>query len=313
MSIGRDDYQERKEARIDRLEQRAASARSVSDSAYKASHDILGMIPMGQPILVGHHSEGRHRRDLDRANRNMRKSYEASKKADYYASRAASAASNTAIRSDDPDAVEKLEAKLSAMQAAQERDKSLNAYYRKHKTLRGFEDISDEEAAKLDAQLSSMREAIRRPFPAWVLSNRNGEMKRIKDRLAQLRKVDEMEHTEIEFDGGTIITNEDVNRVQILFDEKPDDATRSNLKGYGFRWSKTERAWQARRTPQNLRRACYALGIDLPEPTPAPQPDPDQVTDHSGGTAQDTAPSSAEDNTDGIQTAADGQALFPFA
>ena len=38
-----------------------------------------------------------------------------------------------------------------------------------------------------------------------------------------------MEHTEIEFDGGMIITNEDVNRVQILFDEKPDEARLKNL------------------------------------------------------------------------------------
>ncbi len=34
------------------------------------------MIPMGQPILVGHHSEGRHRRDLERHDRDMRKAIE---------------------------------------------------------------------------------------------------------------------------------------------------------------------------------------------------------------------------------------------
>lgn len=321
MSIGREDYQERKEARIDHMEERAARAQAESAAASKSAHEIMRHIPPGQPILVGHHSERHHRRDLDRIDRSMRKSVEASEKASYYASRAASAASNTAIRSDDPDAVEKLEAKLASMQAAQERDKARNAWYRKHKTMKGCPGITDEDAAKADAELAELdaqpySSGHNVPVPAWVLSNRNGEMKRIKDRLAQLRKVDEMEHTEIEFDGGTIITNEDVNRVQILFDEKPDDATRSNLKGYGFRWSKTERAWQALRTPQNLRRACYALGIDPPKPTPAPQPDPDPATDHGGGTTQDTAPpapSSAEDNTDGIQTAADGQVLFPFA
>ena len=93
----------------------------------------------------------------------------------------------------------------------------------------GCPGITDEDAASADAQLAEMREGIRRPVPAWQLSNRNGEIKRIKDRLAQLRKVDEMEHTEIEFDGGTIITNEEINRVQILFDEKPDEARLKNL------------------------------------------------------------------------------------
>ena len=308
MSIGREDYQERKEARIDRMEERAARAQAESSAASHAAHEIMRLIPPGQPILVGHHSERHHRRDLDKIDRNMRKSIEAGEKSAYYSSRAASAASNHAISSDDPDAVEKLEAKLAKLQAAQERDKELNAWYRKHKTMKGCPGITGEDAASADAQLAEMREGIRRPVPAWQLSNRNGEIKRIKDRLAQLRHVDEMEHTEIEFDGGTIISNEDVNRVQILFDEKPDEATRSKLKSNGFRWSRTEGAWQTQRTPQNLRRACYLLGIDPPKPAPAHTADSDDT--------QDAAPQDEPASTDAtseIQTVADGQALFPLA
>ena len=308
MSIGREDYQERKEARIDRMEERAARAQAESSAASHAAHEIMRLIPPGQPILVGHHSERHHRRDLDKIDRNMRKSIEAGEKSAYYSSRAASAASNHAISSDDPNAVEKLEAKLAKLQAAQERDKELNAWYRKHKTMKGCPGITGEDAASADAQLAEMREGIRRPVPAWQLSNRNGEIKRIKDRLAQLRKVDEMEHTEIEFDGGMIITNEDVNRVQILFDEKPDDATRSKLKSNGFRWSRTEGAWQTQRTPQSLRRACYLLGIDPPKPAPAHTADSDDT--------QDAAPQDEPASTDAtseIQTVADGQALFPLA
>ncbi len=92
MSIGCEDYQERKEARIDRFEQRAASAQAESAAASHAAHEIMRLIPPGQPILVGHHSERRHRRDLDKIDRNMRKSIEADEKAAYYSSRAASAA-----------------------------------------------------------------------------------------------------------------------------------------------------------------------------------------------------------------------------
>ena len=131
MSIGREDYQERKEARIDRMEERAARAQAESSAASHAAHEIMRLIPPGQPILVGHHSERHHRRDLDKIDRNMRKSIEAGEKSAYYSSRAASAASNHAISSDDPNAVEKLEAKLAKLQAAQERDKELNAWYRK--------------------------------------------------------------------------------------------------------------------------------------------------------------------------------------
>jgi len=255
MSIGREDYAERKEARIDRLESRAAKAQAESTAAYNSARSIMEHIPPGQPILVGHHSEKRHRRDLDKIDRNMRKSAEADEKAGYYAARAEAAASNTAISSDDPEAIEKLETKLAKLQAAQEEDKALNAYYRKHKTVKGFPGISDEEAARADKKLSEMREAIRRPVPSWQLSNRNGEMARLKKRIESLRQVDQMEHVEVEFDGGVIVTNEEINRVQIIFDNKPDEDVRRELKRWGFRWSPREGAWQAQRTPHYLHRA----------------------------------------------------------
>lgn len=285
MSIGRKDYQERKDARIDRMEERAARAQAESTAASHTAHKIMLHIPPGQPILVGHHSERHHRRDLDKIDRNMRRSIEAEEKAAYYADRALSAANNTAISSDDPEAVDKLEAKLSKLKAAQERDKALNAYYRKNKTVKGFPGISDEEADHADKELSEMREAIRRPIPSWQLSNRNAEINRLKKRIESLRVVDQMEHVEIGFDGGQIVTNEDVNRVQILFDEKPDEAIRSKLKTYGFRWSPKERAWQAPRTPVYLRLAKYIFGVT------------DETTASSGersDTQQEAAPTTIE-------------------
>ena len=317
MSIGREDYNDRREERAERLEERASKARAESHAAFQVAHEIGSRIPMGQPILVGHHSEKHHRRDLDKIDRNMRKSVDADKKAAYYDRRAEPARSNSAISSDDPDAVEKLEAKLAAYQAAQERDKARNAWYRKHKTMKGFPGVTDEEAARIDAELAEMREEIRRPVPAWQLSNRNGEISRLKKRLESLRSVDEMEHVEIEFDGGTIITNEDVNRVQILFDTKPDEDTRAKLKSNGFRWSPKEGAWQTLRTPHNLRRACYVLGIDPPEHktgedvavTVTPTTGADK-----GDAAQDAAAMAtpgAEEIADELRTAADGQVLFP--
>ena len=49
--------------------------------------------------------------------------------------------------------------------------------------------------------------------------------------------------------------NEEINRVQIIFDAKPDEAVRRELKSWGFRWSPREGAWQAQRTPHYLHRA----------------------------------------------------------
>ena len=100
-----------------------------------------------------------------------------------------------------------------------------------------------------------MRGTFRRPVPSYQLSNRNAEITRLKKRIELLRQVDKMEHVEIAFDGGVIVTNEEINRVQIIFDAKPDEAVRRELKSWGFRWSPREGAWQAQRTPYYLRRA----------------------------------------------------------
>jgi hypothetical protein len=83
--------QERAESRADRMEDRADDARREAESRFKAERAILEHIPMGQPILVGHHSEKRHRSDLARADNHMRKAVEATEKRDHYRQRAAAA------------------------------------------------------------------------------------------------------------------------------------------------------------------------------------------------------------------------------
>lgn len=62
----------------------AENAEKRSDAAYNASHEISKYIPFGQPILVGHHSEKRHRRDIEKINNYMGKSCEEMEKAEKY-------------------------------------------------------------------------------------------------------------------------------------------------------------------------------------------------------------------------------------
>lgn len=69
-----DATQQRAADRAERLAERAEKHQAAGDAAFAQVERIHNMIPMGQPILVGHHSEGRHRKDLDRIDRNMRKS-----------------------------------------------------------------------------------------------------------------------------------------------------------------------------------------------------------------------------------------------
>jgi len=52
--------------RADRLTERAERVQAQAGAASERAHAIGDGIPLGQPILVGHHSERRHRRDLAR-------------------------------------------------------------------------------------------------------------------------------------------------------------------------------------------------------------------------------------------------------
>ena len=71
------------EERAEHYQERADKAEARRAVAHQKADTIAGMIPFGQPILVGHHSERRHRRDLDRIDRNMRTAIEEGKKAEH--------------------------------------------------------------------------------------------------------------------------------------------------------------------------------------------------------------------------------------
>jgi hypothetical protein len=107
------DRAERAESRADWLDERAGKAAARSEAAQAASDRISDHIPFGQPILVGHHSEGRARRDAERIHAGMRKAIDEADYADDLARRSNAAAAHMAHR-EDPRVtmrrIEKLEA-----------------------------------------------------------------------------------------------------------------------------------------------------------------------------------------------------------
>lgn len=82
---------ERAEARADRFAGYAENAAGQSQAAEAGARSIQKYIPFGQPVLVGHHSQRRHERDLERIDRGLRRSVEEDRKADHWAQRADSA------------------------------------------------------------------------------------------------------------------------------------------------------------------------------------------------------------------------------
>ena len=159
------------------------------------------------------------------------------------------------ISADDADAIAKLEKKLERHQEAQAQMKAINAYYRKHKTLDGCPVLTPEGVERLKADMASSWQTQDRPYPTWQLSNNNAEIRRIKSRIEQLTKQREMGYVGWEFDGGTVEANLEANRLQILFNSKPDNDTRNAIKSCGFRWSPRAGAWQRQLNDNAIRAA----------------------------------------------------------
>ena len=169
------------------------------------------------------------------------------------------------ISADDPQAVQKLERKLAGLEKAQETMKAVNAYYRKHKTLDGCPHLSAESIEKMKADMASQWHIEDKPYPTWALSNNSAEIRRVKERIKSLSQQREIGYVGWEFEGGKVETNAEANRLQILFEEKPDAATREELKSNGFRWSPKAEAWQRQLTDNAYRSADYIKAI-LPFP-----------------------------------------------
>lgn len=232
-------FHERKQNRIDHAKKQAKKNEELSDSLFTKASQMASIIPMGQPILVGHHSEKSDRNYRKKIHNTFGKAIEAEDKAKYYQDKAETIESNDAISSDDPDALARLKEKLASLERNQVFMKVANQCLRK-KDKAGF--------LKLEMATEEMWEELNGPnefgFPHYKFSNNSAEIRRIKDRIAQLEKIQALETKEMRVGDAAIVINVEANRVQILFDSIPPEEMRKKLKSNGLRWSPSQGAWQ---------------------------------------------------------------------
>ena len=167
----------------------------------------------------------------------------------------------------DPHAREMLTDQLQKLQTQLDRNKAMNAYYRKHKSFVGFPGLTAEAAAKLTADFADTCQRcpwVKHPIPDYELTSLRGKIKRTQARLDELDKRTEQAQQPADntkFPGGEIVRNTEADRLQIIFDEKPDDEQRDALKQNGFRWSPRYGAWQRQLTQNAEIAARRALGL----------------------------------------------------
>jgi hypothetical protein len=164
---------------------------------------------------------------------------------------------NNAISASDPQAVEKLTARLNECKDFQETAKGVNAYWRRTGTCIGAPGITDVLAARMEEKISSATLSWERvPYSDYILKNNYAEMKRLEKRITEITRNQDVGFSGWEFYDGRAEANTEMNRLQLFFDEKPNDVERNRLKANGFKWAPSQGAWQ-RQLNDN---AIYAAG-----------------------------------------------------
>jgi len=256
------DFESKRAEKAARFRELAEKHENISTGQHFAARQQFEMIPLGQPIIVGHHSKKRHRSHLKRIDQHFAKAAQHHDTAEHYRRRAAALESNRAIFSDDPDATEKLVDKIERLKKRQGMMKRANLLIRKA-DREGLAELgfSEETIAKLFSADFDGRVG----FPSYALTNNSANIRRLEKRWADLQQAQSGATTEEEFPGKIrLVDNVEDNRLQIFFPEIPSEAIRRELKNNGFRWSPTSGAWQRHRS----NRATYLAKLILTHHTP---------------------------------------------
>jgi len=172
---------------------------------------------------------------------------------------------NNAISSGDPQALEKLTAKLEACKALQVLMKKVNAHWRQYGTCHGAPGITDTQAGIIDTRIATTTRSWERvPYSSYELTNNNSEIKRLEGRIAELTRNQEVGFAGWDFTGGRAEANTEANRLQLFFDERPGDGQRDALKRNGFKWAPSQEAWQRQLNDNAI---CAAGRLDFLRPS----------------------------------------------
>ena len=249
-------YRERKEARIARRLDWAASREAKFGAAMARSRNATAGIPFGQPILVGHHSEGMHRAALARSDSAMRQACESSDMAQHHTEVADGIQRqlDTSIYSDDHNAVEALRARIAEREAKRDNMKLTNKLYKKG-DAEGLAAIGlDIERVKAGVARQSENGRLSwltMPHPAYEITNIGATIRTDKKRLVDI-EAQQGRLANAEAAGGMTVESFG-EYVRVTFAEKPDRETLDALRGAGYTWGAGSWVGKAERLPDTLR------------------------------------------------------------
>jgi len=171
---------------MERREEWAEKARTRAAARFGTADRIAGSIPFGQPILVGHHSEGRARKDQARIHSGMSKGVEEMELAEHHAGAAVGIARQLdwSIFSDDEDAIAALEARAAASDAAAAKINEINRAWRKG-GIEALAVITSPAVAKRAAETMKLAPWLKTPLDA---TSERASARRDRERIEQIKK-----------------------------------------------------------------------------------------------------------------------------
>jgi hypothetical protein len=140
------------------------------------------------------------------------------------------------VFSDDPDAVEALEARIAEREAERNRVKRFNATARKGKP--DYSILTEEERADLlrTAQVAAWQLGKGGGFPPYKLAYLGAQIKKDRERIAQV-KAQQARTARAEAAGGVLVEGlPGSDWCSVTFDEKPSRELINKLKTAGFWW-----------------------------------------------------------------------------
>lgn len=237
MEIHDQNYQAKRAAKQARYEELAAKNKSLANKQFEEAIKMGEVIPFGQPILVGHHSEKADRSYRKKIDRKMEKSFETHDKAKHYESKVNSMQHNRAISRDDPEAVTKLKAKIENEKKTHKAAKDKRKDFRDRK----------EELIK---QLGDREYHSKYYLLEAYMTGATVEIKRCENRIKEIEALEKIDDIDETINGIHLVTEE--ARLRIDFGYKPEEDTRTQLKRNGFRWSPYNQVWQSYINQRNI-------------------------------------------------------------
>ena len=220
-------YEEKQKAKVDRAKELAQKHHDKSSQHHRSQEELMDQIPFGQPIMVGHHSEGKHRSNIRRQDNHMRKAIEHDSTAEYFENKAGNIANPYAVNSDDPDAVIKLKNRIEKF----EKEKAV--WNEKLKTADpNTNQFADNNPRMIRMHMSSVTTKIRNTKKRIDTLNTAAKISTPDIRGGKTRN------------GVTMKVNHDDNRIQLKFGGVPSQPIRDKLKSRGWRWTPSKGVWQ---------------------------------------------------------------------